>query len=101
MVMTINIDNLHILYLGCYRFENKTFMLYLDDVTYRKNNCSHHFFAPIFSDNTVCRIKWSESTILYGATKWKMVSSNISQQLLAIEYKSHDIKTLKVRREHL
>lgn len=76
-------------------------MLYLDEDTCRKDNCSHPFFAPIFSDNTECRIKWSESTILYGATKWKLVSSNDSKQLLSVLRKSTDLKTLKVRQRLL
>ena len=81
---------------GCYRFQNKKFLLYLDNNTCRENSCSYNFSAPIFLNMMViCKIEWSKSKILRKCEGWQKLTEKIDAKF-EIERHSNDTQTLKV-----
>ncbi|XP_028418446.1 uncharacterized protein LOC114543794 [Dendronephthya gigantea] len=85
-------------YRGCYRFQNKKFMLYLD-----KDNCSkpctRNFFAPIFSENSQCSIIWSKSTIMRSDMMWQKVTNMENKKPIFINKVSKDLRMLMIQEE--
>ena len=82
--------------IGCYRFSNEKFMLYLDnDIC--PNPCTRNFSAPIFSENSRCNIVWSESTIMHSEMIWQNATKMTNTKPISVNIVSKDLKMLMVR----